>query len=375
MRIYAIQASHLRNSLENIMNEKIKVITSNCACYYTSIPAVFTSLFNYKKSLTNSRASFISFPYFQIKKGSSIGYIVRAFYGKMSDPVRGYAFAKATADFDIAHFHQSGEAFGYDSLKYFFKFANKNKKVVTIYRLSPIQKEKPETNNIYNSADAIIVSTEYSKKMLSEFGVKTQKIHVIPYGAMLPSIASKKRDGAIMFAGSPLINVKGFEYLAGALKILKDEGTPLRLKLHGYYMAGHREWAIDIAKKEGIEDLLEWLSFGSEDELIAAYQSSLVCVIPYTDYPGCFPVTVAMANAVPVITTNSMGIPEYINSAGLIVRTKSVEELASALRRIVNEEELRTSLGNKGRLIAEQRFAWPVIAQNVFAVYQEILRN
>ena len=375
MRIYAVQASHLRKPLEKLIGSDIPVITSNCGCYYTNVPSVLKSFFNYKKSLTSPDVTFLKLPHFRVKKDSRIGFILRRAYRGMSERTRGRLYAKKTRDKDIVHFHQSADAFGYDPLKWFLRFA-KNKTVVTIYGLSPIQKERPELNQIYNCASAVIVSTNYMKQHLVGCGVLAEKIHVIPYGATAKPIPQAKREGAIMFAGSPLIDVKGFIYLASALKMLKDEGKPIRLKMHGYYMPGHQEWAADVSKKEGIDDLIDWLSFHSVDELIDSYQKSMCSVIPYTEYPGCFPVTVAMANGVPVVASDAMGIPEYLaDGGGIVVESRSADKLAGALRKIRDDESLRVSLGKQGRAVAEKRFAWDVLAHQTFQVYKQVLES
>jgi len=375
MRIYAVQASHLRKSLEKLTGSDIPVITSNCGCFYSSVPGILGSFFNYNTLLTSPDVDFIKLPYTNLKKTSRIGFLARQAYSRFSEMRRGRLYAKKTRNNDIAHFHQSASAFGYDSLRWFLRFA-KNKTVVTIYRLSPIQETHPELNRIYNQADATIVSTDHMRQHLVRSGVLAQKIHVIPYGATSKPIPQVEGEGAIMFAGSPLIDVKGFAYLAKALKMLKDEGKPIRLKMHGYYLAGEREWAIDVIKKEGIDDLIEWLSFSSYDELIDAYQKSMCSVIPYIDYTPCFPITVAMANGVPVIASDAMGIPEYLGGGGgIIVKARSAEELADALRGVRDDESLRLSLGKQGKAVAEKRFAWDVLARQTFDVYKHVLEG
>jgi glycosyltransferase involved in cell wall biosynthesis len=375
MRIYAIQASHLRVPLSELTGSDIPVITSNCGCFYTNAPSALKSFFNYKKLLTSQDVTFLKTPHFRVKKDSKIGFLVRRAYRGVAERSRGRQFAKRTRNKDIVHFHQSADAFGYDSLKWYLRYA-KNKTVVTIYRLSPVQEERPELNKIYNQADAVIVSTNYMKQHLVNYGVLPEKLHVIPYGATAKPIPQVKKEGAIMFSGSPLIDVKGFVYLASALKMLKDEGKPIRLKMHGYYMPGEKEWAVDIVNKEGIEDLIEWLSFSSVDDLIDGYQKSMCSVIPYTNYTPCFPITVAMANGVPVVASDAMGTPEYLgDGGGIIVRQKSAEALADALRKIRDDEPLRVSLGKQGRAIAEKRFAWEVLARQTFDIYKQVLEG
>ena len=121
--------------------------------------------------------------------------------------------------------------------------------------------------------------------------------------------------------------------------------------------------------------MITWLNCNSEDELIEAYQSSSYCVIPYTDYPGCFPVTMAMANETPVIVCDSMGLPEYVNGSGLVVKSKSVQGLVDALRSFYNNESLRRKMGQQGRVIAENRFSWEVLAKENIQIYDTILRT
>ena len=175
-----------------------------------------------------------------------------------------------------------------------------------------------------------------------------------------------------MFAGSPLINVKGFEYLAPALKILKDEGKQIQLKLHGYYMPGHQEWAQEIAKKEGIEDLLIWLSCSSEDELIDAYQESMCSVIPYTDYSGAFPATMALATGTPVIASDLMGIPEYVNRNGILIKGRSVGELSAALRKIYTDDTLRTTMSQNALKTAQEKYNFSYIARKTTDIYKNV---
>lgn len=375
LRIYAVQASHLRKSLETLVGNEIPVLTSNCGCFYTNAPTALKSFFNYKTILTSTDVTFLKMPHFRLKRESKIGYILRKAYRGISEKRRGRLYAKKTKDMDVVHYHQSADAFGYDALKWFLRYA-KNKVVVMIYGLSPVQKEHPELNQVYNQADAVIVSTNYLKQHLIGCGVIPDKLHVIPYGATIKPLAQVEREGAIMFAGSPLINVKGFTYLASALKMLKEEGRPIKLKMHGFYMPGHQEWAKDIAIKEGVDDLIEWVSFASVDELIDTYQKSMVSVSPYTEYPGCFPITVAMANGVPVVGSDSMGIPEYLaEGGGIVVKSRSAEALADALRKIRDDSSLRASLGEQGRAIAEKRFAWQVLAAQTYKVYERVLGN
>ncbi len=369
LTIYAIQAATLRTFLQKNLNETIDVITSNCNCFYTNTSSAIKSLFNYKEFLNIKDSSFIMMPHFRLQEASTPGGFLRMAYRSFSEPARGYLYAKKTQNYDVVHFFQSSESFGYEALKHFLRFSTKGKKVITIYRLCSVQKENPSLNKIYNTADAVIVSTQFMKKTLCQSGVMENKIHVIPYGAHIQKNGGQQRSGAIMFSGSPLINVKGFEYLAPALKILKQEGHPIQLTMHGYYMKGHKEWAGEVAKKAGIEDLILMTKFDTEEALRHAYQRSMCSLIPYTDYPGDFPMVMAMSSGTPIIATNCMGMDEYINGAGISVEPHSVSALADALRKVISSNLLREQMSAQGKKIAETVFAWDVVAGKTLNVY------
>lgn len=368
LKIYSIQASHVKQALEKIINSRIDIVTSNCGCFYPNFKSVFTE--DYKRQLTDINASYINVPYTRCKRKSNPIHLIKYLYKGVSEVLRGYLFSRDTKNYEIVHFHQSCDSFGIESLKWFLRFAKKRKKIITIYGFSSIEKGNYGLGHIYNAADAVIVSTHYMKNKLLECGVNQSKIHVIPYGATIKKIESESRSGIIMFSGSPLMNVKGFTYVAGALKRLKDKGYPITLKMHGFYVQGDKEWAIEIARKEGISDLINWITINSEDELINAYQQSLYCLIPYTDYPGCFPATIAMANATPLIVSDAMGLSEYVDGTGIVVQARSVNELADAMLKLLLEDKVRIEMGIRGRVVAEKLYSWDALAQQTFNIYK-----
>lgn len=59
----------------------------------------------------------------------------------------------------------------------------------------------------------------------------------------------------------------------------------------------------------------------------------------------------AMATELPVVGTRVGGIPELIQDeeTGLVVEPQNTAELADALTRLLNDEQLRQSMGRKGR--------------------------
>jgi glycosyltransferase involved in cell wall biosynthesis len=375
LRIYSVQAVHLKETLEEQHGLKVDVFTSNCGCFYTGFGDVFASFSNYETVMTNKDAQFLKLPYFRPHpENGLISRAARVAYRGFSEPKRGKWFVEKAQGYPVIHFHQSSDAFGIETIKWILEAKkSRGRLLVTVHRLSAEQETDPVVNQAYNGCDAVVVDTEFLKNKLVGWGVRPEKIHLIKYGAFVSGNNNPAGTEAIMFAGSPLINVKGFEYLAPALRKLKEEGQPLKVKLHGFHMPGHQEWANDIIAREGIGDVVRWLKVASEEDLIREYQNSLCCLVPYTDYPGSFPASLALANGIPVVTSDDWGTQEYLDGAGLVFKSKSIEGIATVLRKIRDNESLRKEMGERAKKVAERDFAWSRIAEKYYELYQKLI--
>ena len=58
----------------------------------------------------------------------------------------------------------------------------------------------------------------------------------------------------------------------------------------------------------------------------------------------------ALACGIPVVTTRSGGIPEYVTEeVGILVPERNAEALAGAMRKLLDDEKLRKDMGQKAR--------------------------
>lgn len=358
MRIYPVYSAGLRASLEKLTGQKVPVVTTDCAC------------FEFEKAL-DSDYEYIDLRYINRYSPS----------GPLKDPVknaaypflekrRGKAFASRADEFDVVDFQQSSYAFGYESLKAFLERESKAKKIVTIHKIDTCQKEQPHLNRVYNEADGVIVFSRFTREGLIRDGVDPGKIAVIYHGTELPPIEDVERDQAILFCGSPIPRIKGFEHFAPALAMLRSEGIELKVLVYGFFVAEEKDAAVAQAAAAGVGDLLTWTSFTSVDELIAEHQKSLVCLVPYTGYAGYFPSAYSMGNGVPVVATDIMGHSEYIDGTGLLIPPGSAEELAAATKRVLTDDALRRELGAAGRRRAEETLSWDTVAEQTLAVFR-----
>jgi len=80
----------------------------------------------------------------------------------------------------------------------------------------------------------------------------------------------------------------------------------------------------------------------------------------------------AWANGLPVIAADTPVSREVIahGSDGLLVPFGDVAQLAGAIRRLLEEPELRRSLGLAGKKKAESRFSWKAAADRIYPFFQ-----
>ena len=81
-----------------------------------------------------------------------------------------------------------------------------------------------------------------------------------------------------------------------------------------------------------------------------------------------------MACGSPVISSNTTSIPEVAGDAALLVDPLNSEEIAEAMIRISQDENLRTQLIEKGSLRAK-KMTWKKAAVETIKVYQEVLEK
>ena len=83
----------------------------------------------------------------------------------------------------------------------------------------------------------------------------------------------------------------------------------------------------------------------------------------------------AMASGVPPIGSSSGEIPHVIDEAGLIFQEGDIAQLAAAIRTLVERAELRLELARKGRQRALDHYTQRALAQQYYAVYEQMLAS
>jgi len=118
---------------------------------------------------------------------------------------------------------------------------------------------------------------------------------------------------------------------------------------------------------------VEW--WGRRDDMPNVFaQAHVVCLPSYRE--GLPKVLIeAAACGRPIVTTDSPGCREIVQDGlnGLLVPVRDAVALAAALRKLIEDPELRRRMGGKGREMAVAEFSVEKVVTETLAVYQELM--
>lgn len=166
---------------------------------------------------------------------------------------------------------------------------------------------------------------------------------------------------------------KNYGRVIEALAILRNQGRDV-----GLVIAGGRGWLEDpiyaTIKNARMSDYVHLIGFADDADLPALY-SDAVCMAYPSLYEGFgFPILEGMACGTPVVTANVSSLPEVAGDAAILVDPYDTDAIADALRRVIDETDLRDRLIQRG-LKQIKFFTWERSARQLLELYYAILQE
>lgn len=158
---------------------------------------------------------------------------------------------------------------------------------------------------------------------------------------------SQKKDNYILFFGALRIN-KGLDLLLEAFDQIKDKIPDWKVIIAGRGDIAKFNY---IKKNNSRVDIIN--RYIDDAEAAELFSNAGIVVLPYRHGSQSGILALAAAFYSPVVVTKVGNIPEIINNRkhALLIRPKDTEQLADALREIINNDDLRSMLGyNLGEL-------------------------
>lgn len=204
----------------------------------------------------------------------------------------------------------------------------------------------------------VVAPSEYLKSIIATWGVDASRIRVI-YSALFPlSVVAPKKTireqlsykGTVITTVGRLVPWKGFLELVEVVALLKKDIPDITLVIIG-------DGPLQKALEEKIatltlQDSVRLVGKLGKDALGVAIKGSDLFVLN-TSYEGLsHQLLEVMDLGIPIVTTRVGGNPELIveGVSGLMVPPKDNQELYSAIKRVLQNEDLRTFMVQNARV-------------------------
>jgi UDP-glucose 4-epimerase len=166
---------------------------------------------------------------------------------------------------------------------------------------------------------------------------------------------------------------KGTQDILDALHDLQLEGVKLRWIFVG---GGDVEKFRAMAETRGIAESVFFTGRVGESPKMQYLQGSSFYCLP--SYAEGQPISIieAMANGLPVISTNVGSIPEMIenNISGFLIQPGDLDGLKTAIRDLASNEELRRRMGKQARITAFRRHQNAKLHSSLKEIYQKLAK-
>jgi len=246
------------------------------------------------------------------------------------------------------------------------------------------------TRRVLRHAARIFAVSNFSKAdTVRIFRIKPEKIEVI-YNAIDDRFRTGHASDAerqfiaeryqvncpfLLYAGriSPHKNVvriiEAFSALKGELN--KDRKfEDLKLIIIGDEVSKHPDLR-RACVKGGVQNDVRFLGFVPIDVLRIFYDQAKIFVFPSLYEGFGLPPLEAMAQATPVVTSNTSSVPEVVGNAAVMVNPENVFEIMRALHRVLLDQPLREKLKARGVERAE-KFSWEASVRRMLEIYREV---
>jgi glycosyltransferase involved in cell wall biosynthesis len=237
-------------------------------------------------------------------------------------------------------------------------------------------------------ADAVIVTSKIEYEDAVKFGIKKEKIKIIPigidaslYDGDIDSVSGNKildSDGKIklLFAGR-LSRDRNLEPILYAVKELPEVVFYViggDLETSGFTHYNYRETLKKLSVRLGIDNRVKFIGQQSEKELIGWYKQTDIFINTSKYESFGTAILEAAASGLPVISTPVGVANEIVKDcySGFIVPDEP-RFIAQRIKELFSEK-LRTEFGSRLRKSAVDSFGWQNVMDKYIKLYEDLSR-
>lgn len=183
-------------------------------------------------------------------------------------------------------------------------------------------------------------------------------------------------DAPVLALVGRISELKGQRELLVALPLIRKRHPRVHLVLAGAsptWASSYEAELRSIVKRFNLGPCISLVGF--KENIREIYAMADLLVVPSQREAFGRVVVEAMLSGLPVVATAVGGIPEIIDDGvtGVLLKSRSPEILAEAIRRLLDDPARMRAIGERGRQIASSRFPMSVMLARIQQVIEETL--
>jgi len=212
------------------------------------------------------------------------------------------------------------------------------------------------------------------------------RVEVLPNGVFLEELEPLPEPGSfrqrhpelgsdpyVLFL-SRLHFKKGLDFLASSFALLLKRIPSARLVVAGPDGGEQANFEREV-ERLGISRRVHVIGPIWGREKFAAMIDADVFCLPSRQEGFSMAVTEALACGLPAVISRECHFPEVEEVGAGVVTPLSAEAVAEGLTHVLADRERRHAMGVAGRGLVRSRFTWPVIADRLLQIYQEVVSH
>ncbi len=223
----------------------------------------------------------------------------------------------------------------------------------------------------------LTVSQASKADIQRDHGVQSRRISVVPVGVdpkvFRPLPEFPRERGLIVTTASADAAMKGLPVLLEAVGRLLSR-REIRLVVIGKCRpAGPTD---RFLRQAGMGDSVKFVSDLSQGEIVSLYAKAAVVVVPSLYEGFSLPAIEAMSCAAPLVVSSGGALPEVVGADGaaLFAQPGNHLQLAAAIEKVLDSDDLARQLGDRGRLRVLANWSWRRTAERTLAQYRSVCR-